>query len=487
MPIRISRLWLPCALAVAAAGCAPQAPIGRPQIGLPPRFESAASPVASAALDRWWEGLGEAQLTDLIETALASATDARLAHARIREARALRAQARAATLPTGNLAASAAAQRTEQLAGNTTLTPGTIAGQGWTEAYQLAFTPSWEIDLFGRLDAIRDRADLDERAAAFDYFAARMALAADVATGLFQARGLAAQEEDAAETLRIARDLAASAQLGLRRGLVSGADAARLDSDVANAEAEVTRLAAAARIAKRSLLVLSGRPFAATDQLVITPLLPPPPPLGETVPSVLLARRPDVLAAGARLASAARAIDIDRLALFPRLDFQPGATLTRTTGLFGGTSVLWSLAAGIGLPVLDRARLIDQLRVTQARGEQAVITYEQAVQSAFREAENTLTQLAADRVRLDELGRATERARYAFDAARTGYRIGLTDLTTLIQSERTWLQTRSTLRQLQSAALGDYVAAVRALGGGWSPQAVARSAGQPDVLLPDLR
>jgi len=307
----------------------------------------------------------------------------------------LRAQARATTLPTGNIAASAAAQRTEQLAGNTALTPGVpaIAWQGWTEAYQLAFTPSWEIDLFGRLDAIRDRADLDERAAAFDYFAARMALAADVATGLFQARGLAAQEEDAAETLRIARDLAASAQLGLRRGLVSGADAARLDSDVANAEAEVTRLAAAARIAKRSLLVLSGRPFAATDQLVITPLLPPPPPLGETVPSVLLARRPDVLAAGARLASAARAIDIDRLALFPRVDFQPGATLTRTTGLFGGTSVLWSLAAGIGLPVLDRARLIDQLRVTQALGEQAVITYEQAVQSAFREAENTLTAL----------------------------------------------------------------------------------------------
>jgi len=487
MPILFSRCWLSAALAV--AGCAPQAPIGRPQVSLPPRFESVEASVASPELDRWWEGLGDRQLTDLIETALAGATDARLAHARIREARALRAQARATTLPTGNLVANAAAQRTEQLAGNISPTPNApaVTGQGWTEAYQLAFTPSWEVDLFGRLDAIRDRADLDERAAAFDYFAARMALAADVATGLFQARGLAAQQEDAAEALRIARDLAASAQLGVQRGLIAGADAARLDSDVANAEAEVARLAAATRIAKRSLLVLSGRPFVPTDALAITPLLPPPPALGETVPSVLLARRPDVLAAGARLASAARAIDIDRLALFPRVNFQPGATLTRTTGLFGGTSVLWSLASGIGLPVLDRARLIDQLRVTQARGEQAVITYEQAVQSAFGEAENTLTQLAADRLRLDELARATDRARYAFDAARTGYRIGLTDLTTLIQSQRTWLQTRSALRQLQSAALGDYVAAVRALGGGWSPQAVARSAGQPDVLLPDLR
>lgn len=457
---------------------------------MPARFETAPSTDAAVSLDRWWEEFNDPQLTDLIVVALANATDARLAHARIREARALRGQARAATLPTGNLTGNAAIQRTGQLGGNVLNVPGlpsANAGQGWTESYQLAFSPSWEIDLFGRLDAIRDRADLDYRAATFDYFAARMALAADVATALFNARGLAAQIEDARDTLRIARDLAATTRLGLERGLVSGADAARLDSDVANAEAEVTRLDAALRIATRSLLVLSGRPFVATDLLAITPSLPPPPALATAVPSLLLARRPDVRAAEAQLASATRAIAIDRLALFPRLTFQPGATLTSTTGLFGGTSVLWSLAAGVGLPILDRARLIQQLRVTQARGEQAVIGYEQAVQAAFRDAENTLTQLAADRARLDELGRATDRARYAFDAARTGYRIGLTDLTTLLQSERNWRQTRATLRQLQSGALGDYVAAVRALGGGWSAQAIAQSAGQPDVSLPDIR
>lgn len=483
---------LACLPFLALLACAPAAPLGTPRIALPPGFETPSSGAqAQAVLDRWWLVFDDRQLDDLIDTALREATDARLAHARIREARALRSQARSSTLPTGSISGSAGIQRNEQISGTSfggiPGVPSFPSGSGWTENYQIGFQPSWEIDLFGRLDAIRDRADADYAAAAFDYYAARMALAADVAAALFDARGLAVQLEDAGETLRLARELAASARLGLARGLTSGADAARLESDVANAEAEVTRLRAALRTAKRSLLILSGRPTLPTDDLIIRPALAPPPEMPIVTPSILLARRPDVRSAELQLRSAAQSVDIDRLALFPRLDFQPGATLTRTTGDFGGTSSLWSIAAGLTLPILDRARLIAQLRVTQARGEQAVIGYERAVQNAFRDADNALTQVSADRQRLAELGRATDRARYAFDAARTGYRVGLTDLTTLLQSERSWRQTRATLRGQQSAALGNVVGAYRALGGGWSPIPTATSPGQPDVALPEIR
>jgi hypothetical protein len=77
---------------------------------------------------------------------------------------------------------------------------------------------------------------------------------------------------------------------------------------------------------------------------------------------------------------------------------------------------------------------------------------------------------ADPRRRRQTLARAAERSRYAFDAARRGYAAGVTDLTTLLQSERTWLQNRATLNAAQYALLSDSVAAIRALGGGWDSQ-----------------
>jgi outer membrane protein TolC len=99
-----------------------------------------------------------------------------------------------------------------------------------------------------------------------------------------------------------------------------------------------------------------------------------------------------------------------------------------------------------------------------------VITYERTVQTAFGEAGNALTRVEAGRRRIVQLARAADQARYAFEAARRGYQAGLTDLTTLLQSQRTWLQNRTTLNAAQYNLLVDTVAAIRALGGGWDPQ-----------------
>lgn len=451
---------LPLLLA-SLAGCAPAVHLPSPVLALPGAFEVA--PAAGASndlpLDRWWTAFDDPQLAGLVERALAQGTTARLALARIAEARAVRSQARASTRPSGSLTASATQQGSERLGGRGLTQPG-------SEAFQAAFSPSWEVDVFGRLDAIRSRADLDYQASALDFFAVRLALAGDVAAALFQARFIATQLADAHDSLRIARELAATAALGEARGLTSGQDLARLEADVASGEAEVTRLEAELRAAKRSLLILSGDPAAPTDQLAIEPALAPPPGLPEFTPGVLLARRPDVRQAEVGLQSAARTVEIDRLGLFPRLNIQPGVGLSAVAG--GGTG-LWSLVAGVTAPVLDRPRLLAALRVSEARGQQAVIGYERAVQAAFGEAENALTRVAAGQQRIGRLEQATARARQAFDAARRGYAAGVTDLTTLLQSERTWLQNRATLQAARFALLTDTVSAIRALGGGWDP------------------
>ncbi|MET0360775.1 MAG: efflux transporter outer membrane subunit [Sphingobium sp.] len=448
--------------------CAPSVHLPSPHTALPARYErtgAANAQIVRPAIDQWWQLFDDPQLVVLVETALARSTDARAAYFRISEARAIYAQSVATTLPTGNLNASATGQQNEILSGGA----NPLAQAGLAESYSASFSPSWEIDLLGRLAAVRSGAHFDYDAAAFDYQGSLMILAADVATGLFQARGTAVQLSDARETLRIAGELAATSRLGFSRGLVSGADAARLDSNVSNARAEVTRLDAALRALKRSLLVLTGQPGDATDSLVVDPVLAMPPPVPDITPADLLSRRPDVLAAQARLGSAAQTIQVGRLNLFPRLTLNASGAISRTTGLFGVDAGLWSIGAGVALPILDRPRLMAALRISEARGNQAVVAYERAVQAAFRDAENALTGTDASRVRMADLAAATDRARYAFDAARTGYRLGLTDLTTLLQSEQGWRATRATYTGAQAQALLDTVRAFRALGGGWSP------------------
>lgn len=471
IPSRLMRTTA-CAALVLASGCAPSIHLPAPDTSLPPAFEAPAATAGAEtlALDRWWDGFGDPQLAGFVGTALERSTTARMAYARIAEARATRSQGRVSTLPSGSLTGSVTEQGSQSLWG---------AGltQGGSEAYQATFYPSWEIDLFGRLSAIRTRADLDYKGAALDFFGARLALAGDVAASLFQARYIAVQLDNARDTLTIARGLSTSGDLGLARGLTSGQDAARLRADLASGEAEVIRLEAELRAAKRSLLILIGDPTASTDSLAITGTLAAPPALPPVTPGLLLARRPDVQSAEVALASATQTIRVDRAALFPKFNLQPGLALSGATS---GGSGLWSLAAGVAVPILDRARLLATLRISEARGQQAVITYERAVQTAFGEAGNALTRVDAGRRRIAYLEQATQQARYAFDAARRGYGAGLTDLTTLLQAQRVWLQNRAALNAAQFALLSDTVTAVRALGGGWDP---ASDLG-PNAVLP---
>ena len=137
--------------------------------------------------------------------------------------------------------------------------------------------------------------------------------------------------------------------------------------------------------------------------------------------------------------------------------------------LLGGATALWSVAAGLTMPVLDRPRLMAGLRISEARGRQAVISYERSVQTAFGEAENALTRVAAGRRRVGQLAVAEDASHKAFEAARRGYAAGLTDLTSLTQIQRTWIQNRGALAVARAGQLTQTITAIRALGGGWQP------------------
>ncbi len=461
---RIVRCVTAPAALLALAGCA-SAPLPAAHTAVPARFEAAnTSPGPVQALDRWWLLFDDAQLTALIDQGLASAPDARTAMARLREAEATR---RGALTPydlQGNPSGSISRSDT-----TVSGVPAQATLTGLATSQTASFNVSWELDVFGRRAAARGAANADLAAARFDYEATRFSLSAMIATQLFNARGLSAQIVEAQETLRIAQDLAKIGQLRVTSGLGSGSDAARLDTQLANACSDLANLRTQLVVARRSLLVLMGRGTESLDALPIAATLPIPPRPPQLTPADVMVRRPDVREAEQRLISAGRNLRLSQLALLPHLTLTPGVSYTGVSDPIVYSESMWTLATGLMVPVLDRARLLSQMGAQNARAEQAVIAYEHAVQAAYGDAENSLTTLSSDLERLAYLTQAEDRARYAFAAQQKGYAAGIVTIDTLLQTEQAWRGARQALVALKTSTLTDAVTSFKALGGGWSP------------------
>ncbi|WP_395671119.1 efflux transporter outer membrane subunit [Phenylobacterium sp.] len=459
--------------ALAVAACASPR---KPDLAMPAAFEAPASAQAAVDLDRWWLAFDDPQLTGLIEQALVRNTDVRTAVARLNEVRAQRLGVLLGFLPKGDLSGSTRRTETEQLSGTQFEFPGFVT-RGSSESESVNFNVSWEIDLFGRTLAARRSANAEVAAQRFALEGSRAAIAAQVADSYFQARGLAIQLADAQETARIQRSLLDLATRRGRLGLAPTSESDRIAGDLAQAEAQAAGLEAELQAQRRAILILAGRLAEPTTAVDAPPQVGAAPAVPVTLPSQLLARRPDIREAEARVRSAAGRQDVAERAFFPTLTLTPGVGWSRTSQPgFENESWNWSIGGTIAQPILSIPNKLAELKAENARTEQAVIAYERAVQTAFGEAEGALVRLDADRRRVALLADGEARAGRAFRAARLGYERGLTDLNTLLSAEQAWRATRTQLTAAQVQSLRRTVQAYRALGGGWAATPASRQA-----------
>lgn len=473
-------LIIAAVLAPLVAGCASTSMVRAPDTRLPAAFEAPPAPdnLPETAIDRWWELYGDAQLDELVEQALSGSFDQETAVARLEQAYFQRRITTSALLPEGNLSGSANRSQTEILSGAFDPDDPNLAFPGVSTNLSATFNISWEIDLFGRSRTGRRIANADYRTAVFTYEATRTALAANVADALFQARGLAIQVADAEETLRINLDLERIVRIRVEHGLAASSD---LDQAVANAgqtRATLENLQSQLTTARRTLLLLVGRGIDPLASLPIPASVGTPPSVPQVIPSRLLERRPDVKQAEWNIQSQLERHKLAKLALFPKLTLQPGATIAQTIGDFDQTSVIWNLGAGLTVPILDRPRLIAEIGVQRAVSEEAVIGYERAVQTAYVETENALVLLDSDARRAQILRDAEARAEAAYQKKRKGYLLGVNDLQDALLAETTWRNLRIQRAAAEVLLMRRSVQLFKALGGGWSPQAPAASAPQ---------
>ncbi len=191
------------------------------------------------------------------------------------------------------------------------------------------------------------------------------------------------------------------------------------------------------------------------------------------LPADLLRQRPDVRAAERRIAEQTALIGVARADLYPSFNLSGTLQLEAVnfSDLGESSSITWSLAPSFRWNIFDGGRIRNRIRVEEARTEQALVAYEQAVLLALEEVENALVAYQKERerrARLRETVDATERSR---DLVLTQYRAGLTNFQNVLDTQRSLFDRQDQLAESEGLVIEQLVNLYRALGGGWDPEA----------------
>lgn len=440
-----------------ASACATPGPKTEPppqSAVIPPAgWRAAAEPGQDAVVADWWKAFGDPRLSDLIAAALARNADLGLAEARVREAEAQTALARAALLPSLN--ATVGVQKSREL------NPFGQAAE--VLAVQPQVQAAYEVDLWGRLRQANAAARAGLQSSAYARDAARLSVAAAVARTYVGLVSLDAQLAIAKATLLSRQEAAGRARRRARQGVTSDLELRQAEGELEAAAQRVPALELAVRRQENALALLVGDTPGAVSRTSLDALAVPR--SAAPLPSALLTRRPDIAQAEASLVAADASLASARAAFLPQVRLSAGGGELFVQHLDPLT--VWSLGASVLAPIFDGGRLRAQSDAAAARRDQAAFAYRKTVLTAFAEVEGALEGTA----RLAEQERAAVRQRAAavsaLDHARKRYQAGYVAYLEELDAQRALLATELALAQVREARLQNAVALYQALGGGW--------------------
>jgi len=454
------RSILAAALAAAVPGCALKLPWSTSELqkealrntAVPAAWKAGGAVVAPVA-DRWLASFADPALSALVDEALVYNADLQVATARVEQAAGYVKVAGGTLYPAVNAAARAA-----------------VKDAGGTQGGGLS--ASWELDLWGRLRYGARAAESQYASAQADYAYARASLAAMVARAWFLATETALQRQLAQEIVGSSEQLLRLAQDRQRIGSGDALDVATADVSLGGYRDALRQLDLAQEQSLRALEVLLGRyPSAELRAPMKLIALPGPVPAG--LPSELLERRPDVIAAERRVAAAFDRIEEARTAMLP--------TISLTTGLgYVSSDVfvlkninnpLWSFAAIFFVPLFRGGALEAQVEIRTAEQKQAIAEYARTGIRAFSDVESALSAELASREREVILAKTVVDNERALELAMVRYRVGTADLRVVLQQQLTLFATRSAALRVRSEQLVQRVNLYLALGGDFDGRA----------------
>jgi NodT family efflux transporter outer membrane factor (OMF) lipoprotein len=463
-----------------SAACTVGPGYSRPAAPTPQTFSEAPAGRTAApdtvSVARWWTAFQDPVLERLIARAVAGNLDVEIAAVRVREARAARGIATSRALPQVDASAAySLTQRSEAVPPfDSAAGAATPFGARVQDTFEVGFDATWELDVFGGVRRDREAALAQVQAAEESRRDVLVTVIADVARNYVELRGAQRRLEILEATLRSQRSTLDLAEARFDAGLGSELDVTRARSLLHATESERPRLERIARQAIHALRVLlGGDPATLTPALEGPGSIPlAPPDVPPILPSELLSRRPDLRRAERELAAATGRIGVATADLFPRFSFVGsfGRRSDDVADLDTGSSEFWAIVPAVRWPIFSGGRIRANIRVQEARQEQALRQYEKAVLVAVQEVENALSAHVREQRRKADLSASVAASRRALDLATERYTGGLESFLSVLDAQRSLYAAEDLLVQSESNTAVDLIALYKALGGGWEEE-----------------
>jgi multidrug efflux system outer membrane protein len=467
----------PPLLLVAAllAGCAVGPDYKRPPLDAPSAFRFEIKEAQQVANTAWWEQFNDPVLNQLIGIALAENKDVKIAAARIDQFLGQYASTRSLLFP--QLGASLNAQRRRVPEAQRGIS-GNL--DSVFESYDASLSLSWEIDIFGLRRRQTEAARANVLASEEGRRATILTLVASVASSYLALRELDRQLEIARDT---AKSRAGSLQVFRDRfegGTVSQLELAQSQSEYEASLVTIPQIEAQIGQAEDALSVLLGRnPGPIGKGLALASMHLPPVPAG--LPSELLERRPDLRQAEQNLVAANALIGAARAQYFPVISLTGvfGSVSSAFSDLFSGPAKAWSYGVGAAMPIFTAGGIAGSVETAEAQQREALLRYQQAIQTAFREVSDALISHTKSREQLSYQERQVKTLRTYLELARLRYENGYTSYIEVLDAERNLFNAEVAYSQTQGNVYVSLVNLYKAMGGGWVAHAERLAANAP--------
>ncbi|HEY1314782.1 MAG TPA: efflux transporter outer membrane subunit [Steroidobacteraceae bacterium] len=478
---RLATWW---SAVLAASGCAVGPDYHKPSVDTPPSWQPpapwhAAAPADGALKGEWWRLFHDDALNPLVERALNSNQNIKVAAARLDQARDQVTVAASALYPSVDLSAGAARGKTSA---NRPLAAYSEPNQSTVQNdFTLGPAVNYEADLFGRIRRQVEGARASAQQADADFENTRLILIAQLATDYFALRELDAEVDVVRNSLGLERD--ALGFIGSRHdlGFATGLDLAQQRALVDSSATQLELLENQRAQYEHAIATLVGTPAPnfALPAAVATASLPSIPP---GMPADLLQRRPDVASAERAMAAANARIGVARAAYYPSIELgsgfgspNAGWQSNALATLFAAPSRLWSLGLVATQTLFDAGKTRANVRIADADYSAAVASYRQTVLTAMEEVENGITGLASLDRAATQADSGVKNAQQAFDIATTRYKGGVDTYLEMITAQQVLLGNQRQAVQVHGQQFTTAVYLVKALGGGWSADAARLS------------
>ena len=427
----------------------------RPEIEAPERYRMEPQESADLANTAWWSLFKDPQLDRLIRTALENNKDVRLAAQRVLEFAARVDVTRAGLYP--QLGYDAAAGR-----GKPALSGATA------NSFQAGLNVGWELDVWGRVQRSSEAARANLLAAEEGRRTVILSLVSAVATSYVQLLNLDEQLRITNKTVQTRAESLELFDLQFRGGVVSELEVAQVRSEYEQAKTRIPEIERRIALLENSLSVLLGsNPGPIQRAGSLEKLIVPPVPSG--IPSDLLERRPDIRAAEQQLIAANALIGVAQSQYFPSISLTGlfGFASNDLSDLLNRSSNFWNLGGGLFGSLFDGGRIAGDIRATEAAQRQALVNYQQTIQTAFREVDDALIDNRKSREILQAQGRQLQALRDYARFAKLRYDEGQVSYIEVLDAERHLFEAALVNAVNRGNVHVALVKVYKAMGGGW--------------------